>query len=131
MKIGDKIRPAIHDAIRLHDKLLLILSKDSVHSQWVKDEIEAAYEEEARRGKAVLFPLRLDDAVFESSEAWAAKLRRQRHIGDFTYTVDPGTAPPEDIADVLSDLSILYRKMGGSGINFSLKGIHIVEEELA
>ena len=52
-------------------------------------------------------------------------------MATLSITVDPGTAPPEDIADVLSDLSILYRKMGGSGINFSLKGIHIVEEELA
>ena len=39
LKIGDRIRHAIHDAIQLHDKLLLILSDDSVHSQWVEDEV--------------------------------------------------------------------------------------------
>lgn len=33
--------------------------------------------------------------------------------------VYPGSAPPEEIADLLSNLSILYQKMGGSGINFT------------
>jgi hypothetical protein len=30
----------------------------------------------------VLFPVRLDDTVMGTAEAWAAKVR-QRHIGDF------------------------------------------------
>jgi hypothetical protein len=40
--------------------------------------------------------------------------------------VDPGSAPPEEIADILSDISLLYRKMGGSGINFTPQGIHFL-----
>ena len=36
-----------------------------------------------RRGATVLFPLRLDDAVFDTGEAWAGKLRDNRNIGDF------------------------------------------------
>jgi hypothetical protein len=32
----------------------------------------------------VLFPIRLDNAVMDTSEAWAADIRRTRHIGDFT-----------------------------------------------
>jgi hypothetical protein len=31
----------------------------------------------------VLFPIRLDDTVLETKEAWASKLRADRHIGDF------------------------------------------------
>ena len=31
----------------------------------------------------MLFPVRLDDTVMETNEAWAAKLRRSRNIGDF------------------------------------------------
>ena len=50
--------------------------------------VEAAYEEEDRRGQTVLFPIRLDDAVMETTEAWAAKLRRSRHIGDFRQWKD-------------------------------------------
>ena len=42
-----------------------------------------AYEEERRRGKVVLFPIRLHDAVMDTNEAWAAKLRSERNIGDF------------------------------------------------
>jgi hypothetical protein len=43
----------------------------------------AAFEEERRRGQLVLFPVRLDDAVFDTDEPWAGKLRDNRNIGDF------------------------------------------------
>src|SRR5215471_3522555 len=36
MKIGDRIRPRIDETIRVYDKLLLVLSKASVASQWVE-----------------------------------------------------------------------------------------------
>lgn len=84
MKIGDEIRARIDESIRLHDKLLLVLSEHSIASAWVQDEVESAYEQENRQRKPVLFPVRLDAAVEETTRAWAAKLRRQRHIGDFT-----------------------------------------------
>jgi hypothetical protein len=84
MKIGDEIRPTIDRAIRVRDKLLLILSKHSIGSTWVKKEVEAAFEEEDRRGKLILFPVRLDNSVMDTEEAWAADIRRTRHIGDFS-----------------------------------------------
>ena len=31
----------------------------------------------------MLFPVRLDDTVFTTNEAWAGKLRDNRNIGDF------------------------------------------------
>jgi hypothetical protein len=88
MKIGDKIRDRIDQSIKLHDKLLLVLSENSINSDWVEDEVEAAYEQERTRGQTVLFPIRLDDAVMDTNKAWAAKLRRSRHIGDFTKWKD-------------------------------------------
>jgi uncharacterized protein YjbI with pentapeptide repeats len=39
MKIGDKIRPVIDESIRIHDKLLLILTEYSVQSDWVEHEV--------------------------------------------------------------------------------------------
>jgi hypothetical protein len=84
MKIGDRIRPRIDQEIRLRDKLLVILSENSVDSEWVGDEVEAALEEERMDGRKILFPIRLDDAVMETRLDWAAKIRRRRHIGDFT-----------------------------------------------
>jgi uncharacterized protein YjbI with pentapeptide repeats len=88
LKIGDKFRTRINDAIRIHDKLLVVLSQHSVKSAWVEDEVEAAFERERRDGTTVLFPIRLDDAVMESDAAWAATIRRTRHIGDFTKWKD-------------------------------------------
>jgi TIR domain len=83
MPIGGKILDTIDEAIRLRDKVLLILSEHSIKSYWVEDEVEKGFAEERKRGDTVLFPVRLDDAVMDTSEAWAVKLRDQRNIGDF------------------------------------------------
>ena len=82
LKIGDKFRTRIDESIRVFDKLLLVLSEHSISSPWVEEEVGAALERE-RDGRSVLFPIRLDDAVMDSNTAWAASLRRMRHIGDF------------------------------------------------
>jgi uncharacterized protein YjbI with pentapeptide repeats len=83
MKIGAKILDTLDDAIRLRDKVLLVLSEASIASEWVEDEVTKAFEEERQRSGVVLFPVRVDNAVFETKEAWATKLRRSRNIGDF------------------------------------------------
>ena len=83
MEIGAKIRDTIDEAIRLRDKVLLVLSEASVVSSWVEDEVDKAFEEERQRGQVVLFPVRLDDVVLTTNQAWAAKLRRSRNVGDF------------------------------------------------
>jgi len=83
LKIGDKFRPRIDEAIRVHDKLLLLLSGNSIESNWVETEVETALEREHREKRAVLFPIRLDEAVMETAQAWAASIRRTRHIGAF------------------------------------------------
>lgn len=83
LKIRDRFPERIEESIRLHDKLLVILSENSVNSAWVEREVQAAVEKEHRQGATVLFPVRLDDAVMDSPRAWAADIRRARHIGDF------------------------------------------------
>jgi hypothetical protein len=83
LKIGDKLRPSFDEAIRVHDKLMVLLSENSVTSPWVEKEVETAFEKERHEKRTVLFPIRLDDAVMETNEAWAADIRRGRHIGDF------------------------------------------------
>jgi len=72
----------IYDAIRIHYKLPVILSKHSAKGAWAEDKVEAAFERERRDG-TVLFPIRLDATVKDSNAAWAASIRRTRHIGDF------------------------------------------------
>jgi hypothetical protein len=83
LKIGDRIRVGIDEAIRLHDKLLLVLSKHSVASDWVEQEVETALERERREKRTVLFPIRLDDAVMKVESGWPALVRNTRNIGDF------------------------------------------------
>jgi hypothetical protein len=83
LKIGDKLRPAFDEAIRVHDKLMVLLSENSVGSPWVEKEVETAFEKERRQSRTVLFPIRLDDAVMDTDQAWASDIRRTRHIGDF------------------------------------------------
>lgn len=90
MQIGDKIRDTIEKTIKIYDKLLVILSKDSIDSDWVEKEVETAFEEEKRRRASVLFPIRIDQEIMNCSRAWAADIRRTRHIGDFTDWKDNG-----------------------------------------
>ncbi|GHO98882.1 hypothetical protein KSF_089300 [Reticulibacter mediterranei] len=84
LKIGDPFRKRIDESIRIHDKLLLILSEHSVNSAWVEKEVETAFEKEHRNDSMVLFPVKLDETVMHTDQAWAADIRRMRHIGDLT-----------------------------------------------
>jgi uncharacterized protein YjbI with pentapeptide repeats len=84
MKIGDEFRSRIDASIHVHDRLLLILSQHSIKSRWVQKEVETAFEKEAKENRLVLFPIRLDETVMHIDMGWAADIRRQRHIGDFT-----------------------------------------------
>jgi hypothetical protein len=84
LQIGEKFRSRIDEEIRTYDKLLLVLSKNSVSSAWVEKEVETALEREAEQGRIMLFPVRIDDAVMKVKTGWAADVKRIRHIGDFT-----------------------------------------------
>ncbi len=89
LKIGDKIRSQIDEAIHLQDKLLLLLSEHSIESDWVEMEVESAIEKERSQQRGVLFPVRLDESVMQTTRPWVATLRRTRHIGDFSQWADP------------------------------------------
>jgi uncharacterized protein YjbI with pentapeptide repeats len=88
LKIGDKFRGRIDDAIRIHDKLLIVLSENSIRSSWVEKEFATAFEKESLCGCIVLFPIRLDDGVMTTDQTWAADIRRTRHIADFSKWED-------------------------------------------
>jgi TIR domain/Pentapeptide repeats (8 copies) len=83
LQIGAKTRIKIDESIRVHDKLLVILSKHSIESEWVEKEVETAMERERQQKRIVLFPIRLDDMVMNVPNGWAADIRRSRNIGDF------------------------------------------------
>jgi hypothetical protein len=83
LKIGDKFRVKIDESIGEYDKLLLLLSEQSVGSDWVEKEVEAAMEKERQQKRTILFPIRLDDAVMKVGTGWPADVRRSRHMGNF------------------------------------------------
>ena len=84
LKIGDRFQESIEDSIRLFDKVMIVLSENSMKSRWVEREVHAAREREDRENRTVLFPIRIDDAVMDAPQPWAADIRRSRHIGDFS-----------------------------------------------
>jgi len=55
----------IDAAIRHYDKLVVICSKHSLQSPPVVREIERALQKEDREHKNVLFPIRIDDYLFD------------------------------------------------------------------
>ena len=65
---GRKIHEQIDDAIRIYDKLLLVLSEHGMSSEWVKTELARARKREVKEGKRGLFPVRL--APFEVLRDW-------------------------------------------------------------
>ncbi len=92
LKTGEEIRERIDEVIRIHDKLLVIFSENSINSEWVKDEVNTAFEEEGKRQQQgrkekVLFPIRLYNSVLDVSAGWARK-SRDRLIADFTHWKD-------------------------------------------
>jgi uncharacterized protein YjbI with pentapeptide repeats len=68
MQPGKKMHEQVAEAIRVHDKLLLVLSEHSIDSKWVRNEIRRARRAEVREGRRKLFPIRLMD--YGSLERW-------------------------------------------------------------
>jgi uncharacterized protein YjbI with pentapeptide repeats len=89
LKIGDRLDTEIDRAIRTHDKVVLLLSENSIGRAWVEHEVRKALEREREQDPPVLLPIRLDDAVKTTKQQWAYELDRGRHIGNFTGWKDP------------------------------------------
>jgi hypothetical protein len=98
MHSGKKIHEQIDQAIHLQDRLLLILSPDSMKSQWVRTEVFKAHERELKENRRVLFPIRLcsvealrDWMLFDADTGKdLAREIREYFIPDFSNWTDPG-----------------------------------------
>jgi hypothetical protein len=90
---GKKLHEQIDSAIRKYERLLLILSPNSINSEWVKTEIAKARKREVREGKRVLFPISLN-VSYKELQDWecfdadtgkdSAREIREFYIPDFT-----------------------------------------------
>jgi len=88
LKIGDATWDSIYHYIRMRDKVLLILSEDSISSNWVENEVNAALSEENKRKKPILFPIRVDAAVLDSDLTWMEYINKTRNICNFSNWKD-------------------------------------------
>lgn len=89
---GRKIHEQIDEAIRVYDKLLLILSYDSMNSAWVRTEVANARAREVHQKRQMLFPISL--VPFSEIVTWnlfdadtgidSAREIRQYFIPDFS-----------------------------------------------
>lgn len=96
MQGGRKMHEQIEEAIRVYERLLLIISERSMGSRWVKTEIANARKKELQQMRQVLFPIRL--VSFEAIRSWklfdadagddSAREVRQYFIPDFTNWKD-------------------------------------------
>jgi hypothetical protein len=111
MKGGRKLHEEIFSAIQIHDKLLLVLSENSMKSEWVMTEVRRARKVEREEIRRKLFPIRLVD--FDAIQKWecfdadsgndlAVELR-EYYIPDFSNWKDHAAFEAE-FAKLLRDL---------------------------
>ena len=93
---GKKLHEQIDVAIQRNDRTLLILSENSMNSEWVKTEIANTRKKEAKEKRQILFPIRLIN--FSKIQAWecfdadmgkdSAREIREYFIPDFSNWKD-------------------------------------------
>jgi TIR domain/Pentapeptide repeats (8 copies) len=93
---GSKLHEQIDEAIRVYDRLLLVLSENSMSSEWVKTEIANARQKELIEKRQVLFPISL--TPFDKIREWkdfdadtgkdSAREIREYFIPDFSRWKD-------------------------------------------
>jgi hypothetical protein len=90
IKAGESIRNQLERAIQAQDNVVIVMSQASVRSLWVQKEIEHAFDLERIRQRTVLFPVRLDEAVFSSTITPQVGQLKDRPILDFSDWRDKG-----------------------------------------
>lgn len=80
---GKSVWGEIDESIRIYDKLVVICSKNSLQSVPVRREIERSLQREDREGKHVLFPVSIDDYIFDEWEHERKADVLSKVVGDF------------------------------------------------
>jgi hypothetical protein len=70
VKGGRKLHEQIDEAIHIYDRLLLILSDQSMASEWVRTEISKARQRELTENRQMLFPISL--VPYDKIKEWKA-----------------------------------------------------------
>jgi len=83
MEVGDSIRRRVEEGIKTADWLLVVLSKASVKSQWVVQEIDMAFVQELEKRHAFVLPVVLEPCEIPLS-------LRDKLYADFTADFNTG-----------------------------------------
>lgn len=81
---GESVWGEIDRSIKIYDRLVVVCSKNSLQSGPVQREIERSLNREDKEKKNVLFPIRIDNYVFDSWEHERKDDVLKKVIGDFT-----------------------------------------------
>lgn len=116
--VAGSVEQNIDRAIRINDIVILVLSKTSLASDWVWDEIESAFEKEKKQNRRVLCPIAVDDSWEKDPPDKRRLMRkiRERVILDFSEWQTPSGA-------VSTAFDTPFRKLvDGMKINFGNAG---------
>ena len=80
---GKSVWGEIDRSIRVYDKLVVVCSENSLNSGPVIREIERALQREDREQREVLFPIRIDDYLFDKWEHGRKADVKEKVVGDF------------------------------------------------
>lgn len=83
-KWGETVWGEIDRSIKAYDKLIVVCSENSLQSVPVNREIERALNREDKEGKNILFPIRIDDYIFEKWEHERKADVVRKVVGDFS-----------------------------------------------
>jgi hypothetical protein len=103
-KRRDRRHKIINSAVNIHDRVIMILSENSVEQDWTENEIETVLQKENKDGSTVLLPLAIDDAIKFTEKPWAIKMRRAHRIHDFSMWEDSNEFQ-EEFSQLLTELN--------------------------
>jgi hypothetical protein len=89
LKAGDKFPAYIAENVQSREKLLVVLSKSSLRSDWVRKEVNLARQKEGKGKREVLVPICLDNAYLTSKIDWAAAIEKQLNLRSFENWQQP------------------------------------------
>ncbi|UFP95127.1 toll/interleukin-1 receptor domain-containing protein [Gloeobacter morelensis] len=78
-----KRRIGIDQPLRRGERLLVVLSEDSLQSGWIEQEVEAVFLRENEEKHEIIHALRVDGGMGQTAMGWPAMLYSSRSIVDF------------------------------------------------
>lgn len=83
-KWGETVWGEIDRGIKIYDKLVIVLSENSLQSKPVLREVQRSLDREDKEHKNILFPIRIDDYIFDKWEHERKADVLEKVVGDFS-----------------------------------------------